>query len=526
MSQLKRKHLYVTLLLCALYLPVRGQISGEADTVYIKSKGYKLHFSDSIYNLPYIRYLGRGMRCIDPVLFSQNGSGVGTKTILSNLHGLHEIPVESNTPLEINGLTWHNASSFVPDSSAYHSDAVIFDSYFEDILIEPGEKQNLLILNNTITYIPEGYAKYEVVYIRKQPYVIIKSNINGVLCAEWFRFGDCRRSPQYTALKYSVRSVGIGIGGILRGVGFVGKHTVRGAFIGTGHTLRGAGFVAKHSVRGALIGTGHTLRGVGTGVKTTTSVGRYIFNESKMFYKPSDEFEDMGALTFEEKPIEVEEGITIHNYYFKCKSPKANIFLIHGNGGNVSTYKTMINTLVAGNYNVCVVDWRGYGKSTGKSDYKGVLKDTEAAFDDFISSTRHDSLKVIVYGMSLGGQIATKLASDRQYEVDALVLDGSLSSAQNLALDFIPTFILRNNMRRNADVFNQEYIAEKDIRNIENMPKLIIHSESDKVVAFYHGERLFKNACEPKFFWKTNTLHIRTLEELPDETINRIDSLL
>ncbi|MDR2918120.1 MAG: lysophospholipase [Tannerella sp.] len=475
----------------------------SVDTVYITSGGYKLHFSDSIFNMSYIRYLGRGMRCIDPKSFTQEHRRLRAKTILSNLHGVHEISSDIPGSFKMNEITWDNVPFVNTDASVYHTDAVIFDSYFEDIIIEPGDKQDMLILNNTITYMPDGYAKYEVIYIRKQPYVIIKSNIGGILYTEWFRFGDCNQKPSYIALKYTSRGIGLGVKNIVRGVGFVGKHMIRGA----------------------LIGTGHTVRGVGTGIKTTTSIGRYIYNESKMFYKPSPDFEDMGELVFEEKPVDVEKGITIHNYYFECDSPKANIFLVHGNGGNVSTYKTTISALLEGNYNVCVVDWRGYGKSTGKPDYKGVLKDTKAAFDDFLS-TRHDSLKVIVFGMSLGGQIAAKLVSDRQQDVDALVLDGSLSSAQNLALDFIPTFILRNEMRRNADVFNQEYIAERDIKTIENIPKLIIHSETDRVVALYHGKRLFKNAQEPKFFWQTNTQHIRTFDELAGEAIGKIDLLI
>ncbi len=502
---------FAVILLCFLEYSAFGQDFNEApehyfhdvDTILITSSGYKLRFSDSIFNMPYIRYLGRGLRCIDPRSFSREGGGLRSKTILANLNGIHEIPFDSLDTFKVNDITWTDYPVLRPHSSVYHTEAVLFDSFFEDVLVEPGDNGNVLLLHHTVTYLPEGYVKYEVVYIRRQPYILIKANINGVLYVEWFRFGDSKQAPSYLALKYTTRGIGIGVGNVLRGVGFVGRNTVRGT----------------------LTGAGHTLRGVNYGVKRA-SIGRYVFNEAKMFYKPSREFEEMDDLLFEEKPIDVENGITIHNYYFKCDSPKANIFLIHGNGGNVSAYKSMINTLVAGRYNICAVDWRGYGKSTGKPDYKGVLKDTQAAFDDFIASTRSDSLKTIVYGMSLGGQIATKLVSARQDETDGLVLDGCLSSALNLTLDFIPTFILRNNVRSNADVFNQEYVAEKDIKSIENIPKLIIHSETDNVVLFYHGERIFRNATEPKFFWKTDTEHIRTLDEFPDEAIKKIDQLL
>ncbi|MDR1116190.1 MAG: lysophospholipase [Tannerella sp.] len=315
---------------------------------------------------------------------------------------------------------------------------------------------------------------------------------------------------------------------------------LRGIHTGMHQTLKGFNAGAKGSLKGlkqtlkgfnvggkgTLKGLDAALRGSEIGAESATGgIGRAVYDESKMFYNPSRKIENMDKFIFEEKSIDVGKGITIYTYYFKSKAPKANIFFIHGNSGNVSTYTGMINTLISGGYNVYVADWRGYGKSTGRPDYKSVLKDTEIAFNDFLSSTRNDSLKVIVYGMSIGGQIATRLVCDRQQDVDAFIIDGSLSSAQNLAMDFMPTNFIRNSMKRHPTSFNQDYVAERDIRKIRNIPKLIIHSETDEVIAFYHGERLYENAQNPKFFWKTKTHHVGTLEELADEAINKIDRL-
>lgn len=259
--------------------------------------------------------------------------------------------------------------------------------------------------------------------------------------------------------------------------------------------------------------------------EASSSVGKSMFNETKIFYKPSPVFEDMSDLVFNEYSIKMEDTVKIYTYSFRCKNPKADIFLVHGNGGNVSTYKNAIKALLSGNYNVYVVDWRGYGKSNGTPEYKGVIKDTEAAFAHFLSQNRKNSLKVIVYGMSLGGQMATKLTSDRQKDIDALILDGSLSSAENLARDYVPVKSVRNIMSKNAAAFNRDYIAEEDIKKIK-IPKLIIHSEIDRTVMFYHGYRLYTNAPEPKVFWTTQTSHIGTLEELPNEALDKIGQLI
>jgi len=72
----------------------------------------------------------------------------------------------------------------------------------------------------------------------------------------------------------------------------------------------------------------------------------------------------------------------------------------------------------------------------------------------------------------------------------------------------------------------QDYVAERDIQKIIDIPKLIIHSIVDKTVAFYHGERLYENALHPKQFWKTNTHHIKTLEELPREAMEKLNQLI
>ncbi|MDR2918418.1 MAG: lysophospholipase [Tannerella sp.] len=485
---------------------VTGQDDYDMDTVHIFNRGNYLYFNAPVLGLPHIHFLGKGIECVDIASFSGGDGALNVDQILSNFYGIHEIPLQASAPLCINQITWNNWPFIQPDTSVYHSDAVLFDSYFEDMIIaDIDENKEMLVVSNELAYVPSGYAKFEFVYVHNLPYILFKRNIAGVLYTQWFRLDHCRNNPVYQALRYASRGVEMGLKEAERSIEKGSQRAAESVEIGHKQTSYGANIAIENS---------------------TSSIGRSIYNESKMFYRPSRIFEDMSDLVFEEKAIDVGAGVTVYTYFFKSKMPKANIFLVHGNGGNVSTYKDMTKTLVAGNYNVYVVDWRGYGKSTGYPEYKGVLMDTEAAFDDFISQVGSDSLKKIVYGMSLGGQIATKLVSDRQHDVDALILDGSLSSAQNLAADFMPAGFIRNSMEKNTSLFNQDYVAERDIKDIVNVPKLIIHSETDQVVLFYHGERIFENAGEPKFFWKTNTDHIMTLVELPDETIRKIDDLL
>ncbi|MEP2240313.1 MAG: alpha/beta fold hydrolase, partial [Maribacter sp.] len=239
----------------------------------------------------------------------------------------------------------------------------------------------------------------------------------------------------------------------------------------------------------------------------------------------STEIQNLDEFNYSENVLIVDDSIKIHTYLFNPKSKaKANIFLIRGNSGNTSQGKEIIKPLVNNGFKVYSTDWRGYGKSTGTPDYKGILKDTETAFIDFLQQTKNDSIKTIVYGMSLGGQLAVKLTKDNEPKIDALVLDGSIESAHSFITDNFKGFYLQSYTSK-PELYNQNYIAVKDITDIKNTPKLIIQSTKDRAVPFKRGRNLFNSAQEPKQFWETATEHIQTINELPEELIKKLDAI-
>lgn len=125
--------------------------------------------------------------------------------------------------------------------------------------------------------------------------------------------------------------------------------------------------------------------------------------------------------------------------------------------------------------------------------------------------------------MSLGGPMAIKITKDNQNIVDLLVLDGTVESAQSLAIDYAPINYLKDKAKKSPEKFNQDYVGVRDIAEIENIPKLIIHSRIDRDVPFIRGKNIFESAKEPKEFWETETDHIMTLRDLTDEAIKKIN---
>ncbi|WP_053405414.1 alpha/beta hydrolase [Persicobacter sp. CCB-QB2] len=251
-------------------------------------------------------------------------------------------------------------------------------------------------------------------------------------------------------------------------------------------------------------------------------------DESVLYYFPTKELADLSDFDYQEVELIEQDSLSLYHYFFKQKTDSliGNIFFVHGAGGNASRYASKIEPLLQAGFNVYIPDWRGYGKSMGKPNYKNVLSDSQHAFEDFLLKTKEDSVKTIMMGLSLGGQVAIKLALDNQEQVDALVTDGSIPSAQQLAIDYAPVDFLKKQAIAHPENFNQEYVAVRDIAKIQNLPKLIIHSKKDREVKAEHGKTLFANARAPKTFWETDTEHIQTLVALPEETVNKIKALI
>lgn len=251
-------------------------------------------------------------------------------------------------------------------------------------------------------------------------------------------------------------------------------------------------------------------------------------DESKLFYFPVKEMEGLAEFNYEEIPIQVEDTITVYAYFFKPEtdSVKSTIFFIHGSGGNVSRYAKMIRPLVDNGHQVYTLDWRGFGKSNGKPLHLNVLEDTKKAFNNMLEREEVKSTKVVVFGQSLGGQVAVRLTKEYESSIDALVLDGSIASFPSLAADFAPIEFLRKRAETNPEDFHQPYIAADDIKAIRQTPKLIIQSADDKTVSPLRGKTLFENAKEPKTFWQTEGAHLSTLLNYPEETVEKIEKLL
>ena len=239
------------------------------------------------------------------------------------------------------------------------------------------------------------------------------------------------------------------------------------------------------------------------------------------FYFPSKEWNKIENIEFDEYNFTIGND-TLNSVLFKSENtPKATILFFHGASGNITTYLSVINPLVKANYQVFAIDFRGYGKSTGKPTHINIANDAQIIFNEIIEKEEFKNLPTIVYGASMGTQIATKMAKDNQDKVSGLILDGTISSFTDMALLSAP----EEQKAMIAQYVTSPYSAKEYIKKIKNLPKLFIHSKEDTSVPFSQGQTVYNNASEQKELWIYEGKHLESASKYTDEFIQRINKL-
>ena len=216
-----------------------------------------------------------------------------------------------------------------------------------------------------------------------------------------------------------------------------------------------------------------------------------------------DFFGEQAAIPFviEGALVESTSGSLLHAWTL---APKENgngvaVLLLHGNGGNILTNLGAGIALMKQGFRVTLVDYSGYGWSTGEATRDNLLLDAEAALAIFSAAARAAGEKLVLYGMSLGGHLAVVVGARNPDRVDALVIEGAFTSHRDMAAH------VRGALARVA--VSEPYSAEKRMAELR-VPLLVIHSVDDEIVPFSMGQELFELASEPKELLEIDGPHL------------------
>lgn len=149
-----------------------------------------------------------------------------------------------------------------------------------------------------------------------------------------------------------------------------------------------------------------------------------------------------GITDFEDLQIPTPDGETLHAFFLRQpKTPyrrNLTVLMFHGNAGNIGhrvpIAKALQDTLQC---NVFMLEYRGYGLSTGVPDEAGLKLDAQTALDYLRQRPETRDTKFVIYGQSLGGAVSINLVANNQEQGDigGLILENTFLSIRKL----IPT---------------------------------------------------------------------------------------
>ena len=187
------------------------------------------------------------------------------------------------------------------------------------------------------------------------------------------------------------------------------------------------------------------------------------------------------------------DGETLDGWFVpadKRRETRGLVIFFHGNAGNIShrlDYLRMFHDLGLA---TLIIDYRGYGLSSGTPSEEGTYLDAAAAWRHATQVLGFAADRIVFFGESLGGGVAAQLAAENR--PGALVLASTFTSVPDMGADLYPLLPIRLLARiRYNTLARLPQIA---------CPTLVIHSRNDDIIPFAHGRRLFEAARQPKQF--------------------------
>lgn len=207
-------------------------------------------------------------------------------------------------------------------------------------------------------------------------------------------------------------------------------------------------------------------------------------------YKIADS--NIHLITVNSKLPNETEGETIYAVYIgniNTINTDTVIVYCHGQSKHMDAYwqraKLLANTGSKNRYGVLMMDYRGYGLSTGKSTEESLYQDVRACLT-WLDSKRVLSSNVVMYGFSLGTIPAIDLSAFYNIaKPNKLILEAPMASVENLTeeallIDVSSTFFT-----------SLKFDNVEKIKSV-SQPLMWIHGIDDDYLSISNGEAIFE----------------------------------
>ncbi|SNS49183.1 hypothetical protein SAMN05421640_0370 [Ekhidna lutea] len=205
------------------------------------------------------------------------------------------------------------------------------------------------------------------------------------------------------------------------------------------------------------------------------NVAAYFLQE-KFLFKPEKLPTDFQFKYDEQHVVEhnlyIGDDVRINGVHFSVPKPKGVVIYLKGNSRSIKGWGKFAIDFNRLEFDVVMVDYRGFGKSTGRRSEKEIKSDLQKVYD--ILKGKVDEKYITIYGRSMGSGFAAKLASNNNPKM--LILESPYYSMRKVAKRYIPFLPASLILRFPLTTY-------KWIKYVK-CPIKIIHGTKDKLIPY------------------------------------------
>ena len=208
-----------------------------------------------------------------------------------------------------------------------------------------------------------------------------------------------------------------------------------------------------------------------------------------VFYPRKTEIPEKLESNIKVLKFDISDNISIGGFFFGTKTENPTILLFHGNGEIASDYQYISDSFLECNVNLAVVDFRGYGFSSGEPYFTSLISDAMPIYDAFKQLMNEmnylDSL--FVQGRSLGSVCAAEIGAHNPPKLSGIIFESGFASIFN-----IMTNLFRVQSPYLTPDSLKEYSNDTRVQKFK-VPTLIIHGTTDWIIPYSESQLLYQN---------------------------------
>jgi hypothetical protein len=249
-----------------------------------------------------------------------------------------------------------------------------------------------------------------------------------------------------------------------------------------------------------------------------------FLGQRRLIFMPSRVIETTpleAGVAYEDVWIPVGNG-TIHGWWIPNQGEQDLTFLyLHGNAANISQNLPWALALRGLGASVLMIDYRGYGLSSGPYPRESQLyEDALAAWNFLLQEKEVPAEEIVIYGHSIGGAVGVHLASQGRQGA-GMIVESSFTSLTDMAQrsSYAALFPVGRLLTERFDSLDK--IATVD------MPVMYIHGQADASVPATMSRQLYEATLAPKELWLVpDADHNDVIEQAGDDFQRRIGQFL